>query len=115
MSKADKEKLLKERQKQIQQGLLDCLGTRHGRLFLWDLLEGFGVYRTSFDQQSPHLTSFNEGSRNEGLRLLARIARANPEGLAILMRENSERVGTNERRDSSDERGDGDAGSDTRD
>lgn len=115
MSASDRKKaLIKERQRLIQLGYETCLQTEHGRALLWDLLEACGVFRLSFDPQSPHLTSFGEGKRDIGNAVLARIARSHPQGFVALMHENNERL-ENERRRGRDapdgpSAGDNDAG-----
>lgn len=44
-----------------------------GRHFMWRLLQCFGVYRLSYVQGDPAHSAFNEGRRNEGLKLMSQI------------------------------------------
>lgn len=43
-----------------------------GRRLLYRILEGSGIWRSSYSQNS-HDTSYNEGARNRGLWLLAEL------------------------------------------
>lgn len=58
-----------------------------GRQWIWDLLESCHLYETSFDFQNPHATSFREGERNVGLRVLADIEKHAPQALRLMMNE----------------------------
>jgi len=48
------------------------MSSPRGRRLVWWLLDVSGIYRTSFSS-SRNVTDFNEGGRNVGLRLLARV------------------------------------------
>lgn len=58
------------------------MGSALGRHFVWEVLEDAGIYRTSFTGNST--TFFNEGMRNMGLKVLARVRENCPEQ-AVLM------------------------------
>lgn len=53
--------------------LLWLMSDPRGRRFIWRLLKGFGIYQLSYVQGDPTHSAFNEGRRNEGLKLLNQI------------------------------------------
>ena len=57
-----------------------------GRRFIWGLLEEAGVYSSSFDG-TAETTIFNEGNRNQGLKLLAMIHEVAPDLYATMIKE----------------------------
>lgn len=65
-------------------------GTYAGRAFTRRLLADCGVYRLSF-ASDPHFTAFNEGSRNIGLALLARMTTTAPDEYLLMEQEHAER------------------------
>lgn len=60
--------------------------SEHGRRIVRDLLETTGVHRTSFDQNALSM-AFNEGQRNVGLRIEARIAKHAPLTYQLMVNE----------------------------
>jgi hypothetical protein len=64
--------------------------TYQGRAFTRRVLADCGVFRLSF-AENPHFTSFNEGGRNVGLRLLARMNTIAPELYLLMEQEHLER------------------------
>lgn len=58
------------------------------RRFVWWILENTHVFRTSFTGNSE--TFFKEGERNIGLKVFLRVQEIDPEGYALMARENSE-------------------------
>lgn len=58
--------------------LRSVMDTPAGRRFMWALLGDCGLYRASFNN-SGSITAFNEGQRDIGLRLVARITQDCPE------------------------------------
>lgn len=62
------------------------MGSKRGRRIVWRLLERAGVFRTSFNTNSMAM-AFAEGSKNEGLRLLANIHTLCPELYPTLVKE----------------------------
>lgn len=74
----------KDREKQDAADLKAVLATQEGRRFVRGLLADCGEHRTSFHTNAIQM-SFNEGARNVGLKLKARIIRAAPEFLAELL------------------------------
>lgn len=63
---------------QSRADLLIVMGSESGRRFMWGLLGECGMYRASFNN-SGSITAFNEGQRDIGLRLTARITQECPE------------------------------------
>lgn len=60
-------------QREREKALLTVMGTKEGRSVLWGLWSDAGVNRVSFVPGDPHATSFNEGARNLGNKLLAEV------------------------------------------
>lgn len=63
---------------QARNDLQSVMGSEAGRRFMWALLGDCGMYRASFNN-SGSITAFNEGQRDIGLRLVARITQECPE------------------------------------
>lgn len=63
------------------------MSSRRGRRILWRVLDRAGVFRLSFNTNAMQM-SFNEGVRNEGLRMLALIHTHCPELYPVLIKEN---------------------------
>jgi hypothetical protein len=63
---------------QARADLQSVMGSEAGRRFMWSLLGDCGMYRASFNN-SGSITAFNEGQRDIGLRLVARITQECPE------------------------------------
>lgn len=66
------------------------MSSRRGRRIVWRILERCGVFRLSFNSNSMTM-AFNEGQRNEGLRLLSLIHQLCPELYPVMVREQNER------------------------
>lgn len=62
------------------------MGRKQGRRIVWRLLEKAGVFRTSFNTNSMAM-AFAEGSKNEGLRILALIHTLCPELYPTMVKE----------------------------
>lgn len=60
---------------------------KEGRAWLHGMLEVNHVFATSFVQGDPHATSFKEGERNSGLRLLADVMDAAPDAYVTMCKE----------------------------
>lgn len=65
-------------------------GTYAGRAFTRRLLAQAGVYRLSM-VSDPHWTAFNEGARNVGLQLLARMTTTAPDEYVLMEQEHAAR------------------------
>lgn len=71
------------------------LGSELGRTFVMRMIERAGVFRLSFDvdhTEKTHLAAFNEGRRNEGLRLFSEIIESCPELWTTMLRERAARL-----------------------
>lgn len=77
------------RQQEVRD-VCELLSLPAGRRFLWRYLETCGVYKLSFDH-SGSITSFREGARNVGLKLLSDITEASPDSLILMMKEAKDR------------------------
>ena len=62
------------------------MGSKRGRRITFRVLEGTGMYRSSFSDKAL-LTAFNEGQRNVGLMLMAQIHEVAPESYTLMMKE----------------------------
>lgn len=65
------------------------MGNKRGRRFMARLLERAGVWRLSFNTNALTM-AFNEGTRNEGLRLLAQITAHCPDRYTEMLKESKE-------------------------
>lgn len=61
------------------------LASPQGRRFVWRYLEITGLFKTSFTGSSE--TFFLEGGRNIGLKILADVNEADPEGYLKMLKE----------------------------
>lgn len=62
------------------------LKSPEGRRFIWKLLSDAGIFRSSFSQNAMQ-TSFMEGQRDNGLRLLHDVNEAEPNAFARMQAE----------------------------
>lgn len=58
-----------------------------GRRLVWRMLEGAGIYKTSFRTDALH-TAFLEGRRNWGLEMLHEVVSISPKHYNIMLAEN---------------------------
>lgn len=65
------------------------MSNKRGRRFVARLLERAGVWRLSFNTNTLTM-AFNEGTRNEGLRLLAQITAHCPDRYTEMLKESKE-------------------------
>jgi hypothetical protein len=69
--------------------LLWLMSDPRGRHFVWRLLQGFGVYQLSYVQGDPAHSAFNEGRRNEGLKLMSQLLQHCPARFTEMQKEAS--------------------------
>lgn len=62
------------------------MSSKRGRRIVWRMLDRAGVFRLSFNTNSM-MMAFNEGNRNEGLRVLAQIHALCPELYPVMVKE----------------------------
>jgi len=65
------------------------MSSKRGRRIVWRLLDRAGVFRLSFNTNSMTM-AFNEGGRNEGLRMLAQIHALCPELYTAMVKEQND-------------------------
>lgn len=65
------------------------MSNKRGRRFVARMLERAGVWRLSFNTNALTM-AFNEGTRNEGLRLLAQITAHCPDRYTEMLKESNE-------------------------
>lgn len=81
--KDTREKLARENE---EADLKWLMGSKRGRRIVWRFLDRAGVFRLSFNSNSMTM-AFNEGQRNEGLRMLAQIHALCPELYPVMVKE----------------------------
>ena len=74
------------------------MSNKRGRRFIWSLLVRAGVFRLSFTGE-PLQMAFNEGQRNEGLRVWPLVQEHTPEAYSLMI---SEHKATNDNRNDND-------------
>lgn len=78
--------------RQDEQAALDwawLLNDKRGRRIVWGLLSGAGVFKAVFQAGDPHVTSFRDGVRNQGLAVLSRVLKHDPGAFTRMMEENN--------------------------
>lgn len=65
------------------------MSNKRGRRFVFRVLERAGVWRLSFNTNALSM-AFNEGQRNEGLRLMANITAHCPDRYTEMLKESKE-------------------------
>lgn len=78
----------KERDEARAEGLRQMLSTKEGRLWLHDVLEACGPYRTPYSRD-PIQMAFNCGTADVGLKLIAECHAVNADLYLVMMKENS--------------------------
>lgn len=85
----EKAKIAKADEKAKENFVLTLMGSREGRLFTRELLEGCHVFHSSF-AADPYKTAFAEGERNVGLKVLGLIMASCPDRYVEMMKEKPE-------------------------
>ena len=104
-----KEKEARLAARQRQEVITSVMSTAAGRQWLWDILSDCHCFHTTFNGDALAST-FAEGQRAVGLRLLADLMTACPDQYIQAQREANVRSTTDERRSSAESDG-GDSGS----
>ena len=78
-------RVLHEKRKYIA----EVMARKEGRRWVWELLTASHVFSTSFVSGDAHATSFHEGERNIGLRILTDVMTAAPDQYVTMTTENS--------------------------
>jgi hypothetical protein len=65
------------------------MGSKRGRRIVWGVLSRAGVFRLSFSTNSMQM-AFNDGAKNEGLRMLALVNATCPEQYVQMSKEAKE-------------------------
>lgn len=86
----------RQRQKELSD-LCKVMSSKEGRRFMWRLLSGAGLFRSSFNADIA-LMSFNEGNRNVGLKQVSDIMEACPQHYATMQEEYRQAKEEDERR-----------------
>ena len=87
----------KKRKDEIRRKKYDfqwLMGAKQGRRIVWELLEATGVYRSSFSSDT-HVMSFQEGKRNLGLELMAKLHRYCPDEYMLMTKEHQTETNDN--------------------
>ena len=74
-----------ERQNELED-IAKIMRTRGGRRFMWRVLEGAGIFHSSFHTDAL-MMAFNEGRRNQGLILLADIMEIDADNYILMTKE----------------------------
>ena len=76
----------KLKQIEAEQDFLWLMGCVRGRRIVWGLLELAGVFRSSYTGDN-NATNFNEGQRNVGLGILAKLMAYCPGSYELMVKE----------------------------
>ena len=83
---AKEEKARKLAQRKDKDDVKWLMGNEIGRRIVWSLLDSAGIYRSSFSTDT-HVTAFQEGKRNYGIELIARIHKHCPKEFNLMTQE----------------------------
>ncbi len=86
VDKFDARKKESDKIKRSNEDMLWLLEGVRGRRIMREMLEGLGVWKISFNTDAL-IMAFNEGSRNAGMKMLARINEVSPESYVKMMKE----------------------------
>lgn len=87
--RADAEAKAKLRQKTEIEDLKWLMSNRRGRRIVYGIVEQAGVFRLSFHTNALQM-AFNEGGRNGGLNMVAKLNEHCPDLYALMLKEHSE-------------------------
>lgn len=73
--------------REILDAVVGLMSSRPGRRWVYDFLDASHMFGTSFVQGDAHGTSFREGERNMGLRLMADIQEVAADLYIVMVRE----------------------------
>ena len=85
-AKAESDQRDKQARDTEESDLKWLMGSKRGRRIIWRQLDRAGVFRLSFSTNALQM-AFNEGNRNEGLRMLAQINTLCPEHYSAMTKE----------------------------
>ena len=88
-ARADADEKVKLRQRQDIEDLKWLMSNKRGRRVVYSILERAGVWRLSFNTNALTM-AFNEGARNEGLAMTAKLMTHAPESYALMLKEHTE-------------------------
>ena len=81
---------VKQDRKDFENGLRQCLSTREGRWFIWDLLGRTGLFHDAFTDE-PTRMAYIVGQQSIGKQMLAEIGEVRPEAWLQMTKENQEK------------------------
>lgn len=87
IERAESQKL---RDLEILRDVTWVMSTRQGRRFVYNLLGNSGINGLSFNANDPHITSFNDGNRNQGIWLQSLVLERCFEEYVLMLREAKE-------------------------
>lgn len=82
----DKVKTAEQKLQEERTDWRHLLSSAQGRRIVWALLEQTGVYKVSFSPEALQM-AFNEGGRNIGLGILAKVMLHEPAAFLTMQRE----------------------------
>lgn len=71
-------KAAEQREKQEEADIYHVMSSKQGRRIVWSQLTLCHVFSSTFATE-PHVTAFNEGQRNAGLRLFSLVMKSCPD------------------------------------
>ncbi|WP_225182157.1 Bbp19 family protein [Pectobacterium aroidearum] len=82
-----------QREKQIEADIYHVMSSKQGRRIVWSQLTLCHVFSSVF-ATDPHVTAFNEGNRNAGLRLFSLVMNSCPDLYLTMANEAKEEEGS---------------------
>lgn len=82
----DEDRRAKRKQRQDTEDLKWLLAHKPGRRIAWRLMSEAGVFTTTFNP-SGSVMAFNEGRRNQGVKLLTEIMTHAPDAFTLMQKE----------------------------